>query len=38
MSEETQEIVGAEAGEQAAPKKPARTTRARKTKAADETQ
>lgn len=38
MSEETQEIVGAEVGEQAAPKKPARTTRARKTKAADETQ
>lgn len=38
MSEETQEIVGAEAGEQAAPKKPPRTTRARKTKAADETQ
>lgn len=38
MSEETQEIVGAEAGEQAALKKPARTTRARKTKAADETQ
>lgn len=38
MSEETQEIVGAEAGEQAAPKKPARTTRARKIKAADETQ
>ena len=38
MSEETQEIVGAEAGEQAAPKKPARTTRARKTKASDETQ
>lgn len=38
MSEETQEIVGADAGEQAAPKKPARTTRARKTKAADETQ
>lgn len=38
MSEETQEIVGAEAGEQAAPKKPARTTRARKTKSADETQ
>lgn len=38
MSEETQEIVGAEAGEQAAPKKPARTTRARKTKAADEVQ
>lgn len=36
MSEETQEIVGAEAGEQAAPKKPARTTRARKTKAAAE--
>lgn len=31
-------LVGAEAGEQAAPKKPARTTRARKTKAADETQ
>lgn len=38
MSEETQEIVGAEAGEQAAPKKPARTTRARKTKIADDAQ